>query len=125
MREKIAVGCQTSGCRYPGDVPIIRSVVIGLAVVALATAAHFVLKWMDRRGWIFYGSESSSPIGARSAMALMEFETLFNPAIEHVLEYRRHGDQWIQVTSGDDPEPEPEAESREARLGRGHEARDH
>jgi len=39
-------------------------------------------------------------------MALMEFETLFNPAVEHVLEYRRHGDQWVQVGNGDDPDPE-------------------
>lgn len=75
---------------------IVRACAIGLIVLAAVTVLHVVLRWMDRRGWIFYGSEATAPIGTRSAMALMEFETLFNPAVEHVLEYRRHGDMWVQ-----------------------------
>ncbi len=83
---------------------IVRACAIGLMVVGVATAVHVVLRWMDRKGWVFYGSEPTTPIGVRSAMALMEFETLVNPAVEHVLEYRRHGDQWVQENGLDDDE---------------------
>lgn len=81
---------------------IARAALVGLVVVALVAALHVTLKWMSRRGWIFYGGETPAPIGSRSAMALMEFESLFNPPIEHVLEYRRHGDLWVQEESEPD-----------------------
>lgn len=76
-----------------------QAVFVGLMVAAAILAAHFGLTWMGRRGWIFYGSTgSSAPLGSRTAMALMEFDTLVNPAVEHVIEYRRHGDLWIEET---------------------------
>jgi hypothetical protein len=81
---------------------ISQGVLVGLLVAAVGGLGHVVLQWMGRRGWIFYGDEHSAPLGSRSAMALMEFETIFNPPIEHVIEYRRHGDLWVQESSGSD-----------------------
>ncbi|MGF1667205.1 MAG: hypothetical protein ACFCVC_13145 [Acidimicrobiia bacterium] len=78
---------------------ISQAVLIGLLVAAAGGLGHVVLQWMGRRGWIFYGGEYSAPLGSRSAMALMEFESLLNPAVEHVIEYRRQGDLWIRGLS--------------------------
>jgi hypothetical protein len=81
---------------------MVRTCAAGIVVVALAWLVHLVLRWMGRRGWIFYGSEPTRPMGVRTAYAMMEFDTLFNPPVEHVIEYRRHGDLWVQQQSGDD-----------------------
>jgi hypothetical protein len=81
---------------------ISQAVLIGLLVAAVAGLGHLVLRWMGRREWIFYGGEHSAPLGSRSAMALMEFESILNPPIEHVIEYRRHGDLWIQESGESD-----------------------
>ncbi len=81
---------------------ISQAVAIGLLVTVVAGVGHLVLQWMGGRGWIFYGEEHSAPLGSRSAMALMEFEALLNPSIEHVIEYRRNGDQWVQDTNESD-----------------------
>jgi hypothetical protein len=81
---------------------LVQACGLGLLVVAIAGLGHACLRWMDRRGWVFYTSEPTAPIGARTAMALMEFETLFNPPVTHVIEYRRHGDLWVQE-SGESP----------------------
>lgn len=100
---------------YARYMPVVNAVVVGLAVVAVVSVVHLVLRWMDRRGWVFYGSQPSRPIGTRSAMALIEFETLVNPAAEHVLEYRRYGDLWIQDVNGDDPD-DTRAQTERARM---------
>jgi hypothetical protein len=81
---------------------IANAVLIGLVVAVGAAAGHVVLRWMGDRGWIFYGEEPSAPLGSRSAMALMEFESLMNPAVEHVIEYRRYGDLWIEASGETD-----------------------
>ncbi|MDH4117375.1 MAG: hypothetical protein OEX04_06730 [Acidimicrobiia bacterium] len=83
---------------------LLTACALGVGVAVLASIVHRLLRLLDRQGWIFYGTEPRRPIGYRTAMALMEFETLFNPPVEHVLEYRRHGDLWIQVGSADDPD---------------------
>ena len=84
---------------------IVQAVFVGLVIVAALVLVHLLLRWMDDRGWIFYHSDTKRPLGARSAMALTEFETLMNPAAEHILEYRRHGDLWVQDANADDPDP--------------------
>jgi hypothetical protein len=75
---------------------------IALLGVGLAGLIHLLLTWMDGHGWIFY--RSTAPLGTRTANALMEFESLFNPAIEHVIEYRRHGNEWVEVSVPADDE---------------------
>jgi hypothetical protein len=80
---------------------IVRASAIGMLIVAVAGLTHLSLKWMGRRGWIFYGSEPTRPLGVRTAYAMMEFDTLFNPPVEHVIEYRRHGDLWVQQAPGE------------------------
>lgn len=72
------------------------AVLVGLVVAAGVAAIHVVLRWMGRRGWIFYGDHQPAPLGARTAMAMMELDSLVNPAVEHVIEYRRHGDLWVE-----------------------------
>lgn len=91
---------------------IVSAVVVGMIVATVLAACHLALRWFDRRGWIYYGSEPKRPLGSRSAMALIEFETLLNPAAEHVLEYRRHGDLWVQESGSDGPDPAAEPETR-------------
>lgn len=78
---------------------------IGVGAVTLGYLGHRALVWADRRGWIFYGADSPPPMGM-AANALLQWETLWNPAAEHVLEYRRHGDLWVQTNEldGDDSE---------------------
>jgi hypothetical protein len=68
---------------------------------------HRGLLWMESRGWVYY-RHAPSPPGA-AANALATFETLLNPAAEHVVEYRRSGDL-RPVETG---EPEPPAPDRE------------
>lgn len=80
---------------------LVQACLVGATVVGGAYLLHQGLRWMDRRGWIFYDSEHTAPIGSRTANALLEWETLFNPPAEHVLEYRRHGDLWVQETEQD------------------------
>lgn len=80
----------------------VRVIVLVALIVLIAYTVRRVLRWMGHRGWIFYGRQPTRPIGSRSAMALLEFETLFNPAVEHVLEYRRHGDLWVQESGEGD-----------------------
>ena len=92
---------------------------LALSVVGLGYAADRGLRWMGRRGWIFYGSERTAPLGSRSATALMELDSLFTPAVEHVIEYRRYGDLWSKpgdADGGRPPAPEPPGSGDERPL---------
>lgn len=81
----------------PDLIPVVTGA-IGVCVVA--GVVHHLLSWMERRGWIFYRSSPTAPLGVRAANALMELDTLVNPAVEHVIEYRRYGDLWPQPDDG-------------------------
>lgn len=78
---------------------------IGVAIVTGACLGHRLLAWADRRGWVYYGRRTPPPMGM-AANALLQWETLWNPAAEHVLEYRRNGDLWVQTNElgGDESE---------------------
>jgi hypothetical protein len=77
---------------------LLRVCLIGVGIVSLGCTTHSLLSWMDRRGWILYRSSTKKPLTTRIGNALMEWEQFYNPAIEHVIEYRRHGDLWVQET---------------------------
>lgn len=74
---------------------------VAVLVAAFGYGARPALRWAGRRGWIFYGAAPVAPLGQRSAMALMEFDALLNPAVEHVIEYRRYGDLWAEAADTD------------------------
>lgn len=79
----------------------------GLIIVLLLSAplalwlVHRGLVWMEGRGWVYYRDAPPPPGAAVNALSV--FETLVNPAAEHVIEYRRAGD--LRPTLSDEPEP--------------------
>jgi hypothetical protein len=85
--------------RMPVDAALVGLVTLGVATVGYG--ADRASRWLGRRGWIFSGSERTAPLGSRSAIALMELDSLFSPAVEHVIEYRRYGDLWPQPGDAD------------------------
>lgn len=81
---------------YHEGMDLASAFLVGIVVAGIAGAIHVVLRWMGDRGWIFYGEHQPAPLGTRAAMAMMELDSLVNPAVEHVIEYRRHGDLWVE-----------------------------
>lgn len=75
-------------------------IVLVVGVPAAFFLVHRGLESMERRGWIYY-RHAPPPPGA-AANALATFETLVNPAAEHVIEYRRSGD--LRPRQSDQPE---------------------
>ena len=59
-------------------------IILVLAVVPLFYVLHHVLQWMERRGWIFYGSTRPEP--RNLGPAFLEIQRLLEPGKEHVLE---------------------------------------
>ena len=72
--------------------------IVGAALVVLFIL-HQVALWADRRGWIFY---KTKPKFRGSSLGLLE--SVYNPAMEHVVE-ERGGERarGSQDESGDDP----------------------
>jgi hypothetical protein len=62
---------------------------------------HRLAVRLEDRGLIYY----RKPRG--TALALMNYQRLFEPSVEHVIEYQRSGDLTIQ-TSGEPGPPSPE-----------------
>ena len=60
---------------------------------------HRVACAVEDRGLIHY--RYPSPRG--TALALMNYHSLFEPAVEHVIEYQRSGDLTIQTSSEPGP----------------------
>jgi hypothetical protein len=119
VRTRAAVLAADTMSRMPVDVALVGLITLGVAAVGYGAGRAW--RWLGRRGWIFSGSERTAPLGSGSAIALMELDSLFSPAVEHVIEYRRHGDLWPQpgdVDGEDDDEggrPPVPQESRERR----------
>lgn len=57
--------------------------VIGIALVLTLVAAvsHFSLRWMARRGWVYYRSDDRP---RPSSLGLIE--EIYQPSIEHVID---------------------------------------
>ena len=68
-----------------------HDVILIAVVTAAALAAVLVLDrgllWMERRGWIFYRHRRAAP--GTLGSALVELETLMQPARQHVVDVRR------------------------------------
>jgi hypothetical protein len=56
--------------------------------------------WMLARRW-----RHPQPVRKGTALAFMYYQALFEPAVEHVIEYQQSGDLILQTNS--EPEPEP------------------
>ena len=76
-----------------------------LLLPALAIGLHLLAAELERRGLIYYRNPPSRGIG----MAMMTYHLLFEPAVEHVIEYQRSGDLTIQTSAEPGPTP-PTAE---------------
>ena len=75
-----------------------------LAVIPAAIfGLHRVACALEDRGFIHY--RFPSPRG--TALALMNYHSLFEPAVEHVIEYQRSGDLTIQTSSEPGPSEDP------------------
>lgn len=78
--------------------------IVGAVLIALF-ALHQAALWADRRGWIFY---KTKPKFRGSSLGLIE--SVYNPAMEHVVE-ERGGERarGSQDESGDDDPEEPQS----------------
>lgn len=91
-----------------------------LLVAALVglLALDRLLRWMERRGWIFY--RQRKPSGSGIANALGEFEAILNPAVREVVVARQ--EQRAQ-DDDDDDDGDPPGRPRAARLSRARQRR--
>lgn len=63
------------------------SVLIGVLWIAGGLGAvHLMMRWMEDRGWIYYRRKRGHPMGVAASNALLHFEAIVNPAVEHVIE---------------------------------------
>lgn len=77
------------------------SLPVSLLVVALTgLGLHRLLRHLGDQGLVDY--VPTSPTRKSVGGAMMSFQALFEPAIEHVIEYQRSGDLTIQTTSEPD-----------------------
>lgn len=76
---------------------------VALLVVALAGfGLHRLLQHLGDRGLLDY--VPMAPTKKSMGGAMMNFQALFEPAVEHVIEYQRSGDLTIQTTGEPDPD---------------------
>jgi hypothetical protein len=75
-------------------------------VAAVVYLLHLLATWMESRGWIYY-RRRRPPMGAAAA-AMLEFETIYNPPAEHVIEF--HKEIGLPSQTTDLPLDEPEGE---------------
>lgn len=61
--------------------------VIGVFVVVVLAAIHFVAKWMESRGWIYWTRSRGWP--DRAGNAMLEMQKLLEPQKRHVLTVKR------------------------------------
>ncbi len=81
-----------------------RWIVCGLAGGCGVLLADRFGLWLERRGWIFYRTRSSSG-GARTA-ALLSLQSVFEPDKEHVVTAERQEQLLAEEDdSGDPPSP--------------------
>ena len=74
---------------------------IALVLTIVAAVTHFSLRWMARRGWVYYRSEDQP---RPSSLGLIE--EIYQPAIEHVIdEEARERTVADQEASGAPDEP--------------------
>jgi hypothetical protein len=81
---------------------------------AVLYGLHRVACVLEDRGLIHYRHPSTRG----TAIALMNYQRLFEPAVEHVIEYQRSGDLTIQTSSEPVPEPATDASPLVAHNGR-------
>lgn len=92
-----------------------------LALIPAAVyGLHRLACVLEDRGLIYY--RNPSPRG--TALALMNYHSLFEPAVAHVIEYQRSGDLTIQTSSEPGPGTTAESSSPIDPASNGHHERD-
>ena len=61
---------------------IVVAVGVVVALVLAAGSVHLLLTWANRRGWVWYRNE-----GRPSPRSLGLLEEIYQPSVEHVVEY--------------------------------------
>jgi len=59
---------------------VILGIVVTLALAGLAV--HFLLTWMNRKGWVWYRNPTRPP-----PTSLGLIEEIYQPSVEHVIEH--------------------------------------
>ena len=84
------------------------------AILAIGAALYLfdrLLLWMESRGWVYW-RKTKRPTGPGVGNALLEIQTLVEPAARHLLELR-------QEVKEDSPEPaDPPSNDGDSRLTR-------
>jgi hypothetical protein len=91
-----------------GWIRIILIVAVGIYLL------HLLLTWMESRGWVYYRTHRP-PMGA-AAGAMLEFESIYNPPAEHVIEFQKEiglPSQTTDLPIDEDAEPDEDPTSRQ------------
>lgn len=81
-----------------------RVLVVVSIVTVLAIAAglvHFLLTWMDRRGWIWYRTKDRP-----KPASLGLLEEIYQPSVEHVIEHQISDETGADQAAKGEPEPD-------------------
>jgi hypothetical protein len=85
-------------------VPWFLFLAVALVVAGgLGLALHRLLRHLGDSGLVDY--TPVPPTKKAVGTAMMTFHSLFEPAVEHVIEYERSGDLTIQTSGEPDPDP--------------------
>ena len=85
-------------------VTTLKILAILLAALAGLYALHRLALWMERKGWIYYRTRGD---GSAAGNALMEIQSIFEPASRHGVEVRKRQEHREEEEgSGAPPDPE-------------------
>lgn len=81
----------------------VKILAISLTAIAALYALHRLALWMERKGWIYYRKQGD---GSAAGNALMEIQSIFEPASRHGVEVRKRQEQREEEEgSGAPPDP--------------------
>lgn len=87
---------------YPSSMPWHVFLALALGVVfLLGIGFHRLLRYMSDQGLVDY--LPTTPTKKSLGGAMMTFHSIYEPAVEHVIEYQRSGDLTIQTSGEPDP----------------------
>ena len=95
---------------YPFPVPwyVFLAIALGFVVV-VGIGFHRLIRYMGDQGLVDY--LPAAPTKKSLGGAMMTFHSIYEPAVEHVIEYQRSGDLTIQTSGEPDPDEGGSGES--------------
>ncbi len=78
---------------------VILAVAVVVVVFIAAIATHLLLRWMGRKGWIFYGGDERP-----RPMSLGLLEEIYQPSVEHVIAQQVTEDTERDAAESGEPE---------------------